>query len=176
MLKKNKIKNLGPGREMDLLIAEHVFGWEEWRLRLVLVPSSLEEALEWGWEEYTDETYDWHRGFNIGSPSKPINLHRPKGWDYHALPRWSTNIFLAWDVFETLPLPRSVHERYPESVVKGSTFMCQAGNVMKWRDTVDCYGDPRSESYTVTYRGFGDTVQVAICRAALIYQMKKYNE
>ena len=62
------------GRELDGLIAKHIMGWTEEELHLALVPPDKETALKWGWEEYTEETRDWRRAFNLEGK---WSLHRP---------------------------------------------------------------------------------------------------
>lgn len=89
---REEILAMKPGRELDILVAEKVLGWQ-WvhgvSLKALYSPSGHKGAIVWD--------------------------NGPR-WDFDALPRYSTDIAAAMEVLETMlpsPLIWREHEREP---------------------------------------------------------------
>lgn len=149
------IDEMEAGRKLDALVAEKVMGWTAQEMQLVLFPSSKEQALEWGWEEYTEENYDWRRGWLFPDFKPPLSLHHPIGWDYRKLPRYSIDIAAAWSVVEKLGLAI-----VPQSAHGGFDWLALDLELVRYGNDI-----------TLVERGdtahSAPTAQLAICRAAL---------
>lgn len=155
-----EIDQVEAGPELNALVAVHVMGWTEQQLQLASIPHDREEALLWGWVDSTEENNpgncEWRRAINLGPWPEQTYMLTPEEWNPSNLPRYSSNIFSAWEVLDKLDKGWriSIHQMWD-----GKAWQCSlepAGGLTL---------DPEVPRGGVFANA--DTPALAICRAAL---------
>jgi hypothetical protein len=127
-------------RELDALVAEHIFGWTWWRqnsLRGTYLVDPTGWAKDVGWEQATRDD------------------RRSERW-YDYLFHWSTDIAAAWEVVEAM--------RAQYGVEMGSV---ESDTWRGWYCEFCDYSIVRNGKAKIVGEAVDNTLPLAICRAAL---------
>lgn len=141
-------KEMTAGREMDVLIAEHVLKW-----RKMHGPKADYDG--------PCESYDVLIPPGVSDPF-PFYPSRGSIKPWFFCRKWSTDIANAWEVVERMPIPFKLEKCWEKAYQIGPE-----GWSACWCTDADCEGCNENSRCTNGDDAWAETAPLAICRAAL---------